>query len=177
MTEHCRFCGSQYLSNDWPRACLSCDKTTWLNPVPVVVILHKVIGPKPTIKTGGLPVHPVGAVIAKRAIEPANGKWGLISGYMNIGESAEAAAVREFKEETNLDVETRPRYLYSFGNDDNQLMLFFVVDKPMSYARFLTGKVCPENEELGIAWKGQELAFPSHSDFLKKWLAGDFNYE
>jgi NADH pyrophosphatase NudC (nudix superfamily) len=174
MREHCGTCGKRYERLEWPRTCTRCNETAWLNPIPVVVVLHPVIGPEASIQTGGLPVHPVGALVAKRAIDPAKGAWGLISGYMDVNETAEEAARREFMEETSLEVEQEPRYLYS-AHAKNQLMLFFIVDKPMSYAKFLTGTPCPENEELAVVWEGQELAFPVQSQFLARWLNGDFN--
>ncbi len=62
------------------------------------------------------PDHPivgVGAVILrqgkllleKRGNEPAKGKWSIPGGVVELGESLEAAVIRETKEETGLDVE------------------------------------------------------------------------
>ena len=38
-------------------------------------------------------------------MEPARGLWSFISGYVDRGEKVEEAAIREVKEETNLDVQ------------------------------------------------------------------------
>jgi ADP-ribose pyrophosphatase YjhB (NUDIX family) len=43
-------------------------------------------------------------LLARRAYEPAKGKWDIIGGFIDPGESAEVAAIRETLEETNLDV-------------------------------------------------------------------------
>lgn len=44
-------------------------------------------------------------LLAKRKIEPEKGKWDILGGFVDSGESIEESVVREMKEETNLDVE------------------------------------------------------------------------
>ncbi|CAN5625869.1 NUDIX hydrolase [soil metagenome] len=46
-----------------------------------------------------------GVVLIRRGSEPYQGMWALPGGFAEVGESLENAAVRETKEETNLDVE------------------------------------------------------------------------
>ncbi len=41
-------------------------------------------------------------LLAKRAVEPAKGHWGLPGGFIELNETPEEAAIRELKEETNL---------------------------------------------------------------------------
>jgi 8-oxo-dGTP pyrophosphatase MutT (NUDIX family) len=37
---HCSFCGKRFEANQrWPRVCVACGNTTFLNPLPVAVIL------------------------------------------------------------------------------------------------------------------------------------------
>src|SRR5687768_10806013 len=43
-------------------------------------------------------------VLVRRAIEPGYGKWVFPGGYVDRGEEVRAAAVREAREETGLDV-------------------------------------------------------------------------
>ncbi len=162
---HCSHCGTKFVSLDWPRPCISCKQLTFRNPTPVVIVLH------PVVRGGD-----VGAIIAQRAIEPAIGQWSLISGYMDIGETTEEAAMREFLEETSLPVEETPVYQTSLRNDHGLIMLCFIVPKPMSFDRFLTGKPCPENYQLGVRWKSQpiDLAFPLQSEFTDRWMAGEY---
>ena len=59
------------------------------------------------------PIVGIGAVIIqngkialiKRGNEPSRGKWTIPGGLVELGESLEAAVVRETKEETCLDIE------------------------------------------------------------------------
>ena len=46
-----------------------------------------------------------GVVLIRRGTDPYEGMWALPGGFVEVGETAENAAVREAKEETNLDVE------------------------------------------------------------------------
>jgi 8-oxo-dGTP diphosphatase len=57
-------------------------------------------GPSPTVD---LIIENGGIVLVRRAHEPKG--WALPGGFVDAGETAEEAAVREAKEETALDVE------------------------------------------------------------------------
>ena len=46
-----------------------------------------------------------GVVLIRRGTEPYEGMWALPGGFAEVGETLENAAIRETKEETNLDVE------------------------------------------------------------------------
>ncbi|MGB3682595.1 MAG: NUDIX hydrolase [Rubrobacteraceae bacterium] len=46
-----------------------------------------------------------GVVLIRRGTDPYEGMWALPGGFVDVGETVENAAVREAKEETNLDVE------------------------------------------------------------------------
>lgn len=71
--------------------CPSCGWIFYKNPVPVVCCL--IINDKDEI------------VLIKRKFEPSAGKWAFPSGYMEIDQTPESAAIAEMKEETNLDGE------------------------------------------------------------------------
>ena len=55
-----------------------------------------------------------GLLLVQRAIHPSYGKWVFPGGYVDRGEALEAAAIREVKEESGLDVRlTRLLGVYS----------------------------------------------------------------
>ncbi len=91
----CPACGQpvaeQVLENDHrPRLVCPDGHVTWRNPRVVV---------------GTLPVVDGRVYLGRRAIEPALGKWGNPSGFLELGESAQEGARRETEEETELRVE------------------------------------------------------------------------
>ena len=60
----------------------------------------------PAIAVDALIVDPTrGVVLIRRANPPFQGRWALPGGFVEIGETCEAACVREAREETGLEVE------------------------------------------------------------------------
>jgi ADP-ribose pyrophosphatase YjhB (NUDIX family) len=55
----------------------------------------------PKIVTGSVVRHDRRVLLCRRAIEPRSGFWTLPAGYMEVGETAEQAAMREAREEAN----------------------------------------------------------------------------
>ncbi len=92
-------------------SCPSCGQNIKIfkNPVPAVDIIIEVSG---NGKTDGI-------VLIERKNEPFG--WAIPGGFVDYGESVEDAAIREAKEETNLDI-TLIRLLgvYSNPNRDNR---------------------------------------------------------
>src|SRR6188474_3454482 len=70
-----------------PRLVCSEGHVTWRNPRLVV---------------GTLPIENGRVYLARRAIEPAFGKWGNPSGFLELGEAVQEGARRETEEETEL---------------------------------------------------------------------------
>src|SRR5579875_3910915 len=60
-------------------------------------------------------MHHGKVLLGRRNIEPGLGEWGFVSGYIDQGEKVEEAAIREVKEETNLDVQLE-RLIGIFSN-------------------------------------------------------------
>lgn len=56
-------------------------------------------------------------LLIRRKNEPYKDSWAIPGGFMNIDESAEAAAVRELKEETGLEV-SRIEQLKAYSSPD-----------------------------------------------------------
>ena len=69
-------------------SCNNCDFIYYQNPAPCTTLLF--------YKEGKV-------LLSRRAIEPKKDYWDLIGGFISNGETAETSALREAKEETNLD--------------------------------------------------------------------------
>src|SRR5882672_10652501 len=93
---HCSYCGTEYdAASPWPRTCGTCGETTWRNPTPVAVVMMPIVG-----EDGG-----TGLLMVRRGSEPQLGRLGFPGGFIEEGESWQAAAVRELREETGLVVD------------------------------------------------------------------------
>lgn len=85
-----------------PLVCPACDFRFYFTPVTGVV---------------GIVVNAAGEVLLlERARDPGRGKYGLPGGFVDPGESAEDALLREVREEVHLTV-SRLAYLASYPND------------------------------------------------------------
>ncbi|WP_373504617.1 NUDIX hydrolase [Aestuariivirga sp.] len=114
----------------------------------------------PKIVTGSIVRHQGKILLCRRAIEPRVGFWTLPAGFMEVGETAEQAAMREAFEEANakividrlLAVYTIPRIAQV------QIMYLAHLDEE-------TFSAGPESLEVNLAgWDEipwDELAFPS----------------
>ena len=64
-------------------------------------------------------------VLLKRGVEPAMGKWVFPGGYVDRGESVQDAAVRETREESQMDVKLGPLLnVYSYPRSPNVIVVY-----------------------------------------------------
>jgi ADP-ribose pyrophosphatase YjhB (NUDIX family) len=61
---------------------------------------------QPIVGVGGVVVHRNRVLLIRRGRQPLKGEWSIPGGMLELGERLEAAARRELKEETGLDVES-----------------------------------------------------------------------
>lgn len=135
--------------------CLDCGFVHYINPRPVA---------------GTIPVRDDGQLLlVRRAIEPRMGAWVFPGGYMDLGETAEEAAIRETKEEAHLEVVN--------------LRLVGVYTRPgpgvvvIVYEADALGEARAGHETSEVAWFGprtipwDELAFDSTTWALRDWVA------
>jgi ADP-ribose pyrophosphatase YjhB (NUDIX family) len=123
----------------------------------------------PKIAAGVVFRYDGGILLVQRAIEPACGKWVFPGGYVDRGETVEAAALREVREESGLVVRlTQLLGVYSYPG--NPVIV-------VAYAGEVAGGVLsPDAESLDIRpfpfeqipW--DQLAFPSTVQVLKDYL-------
>ena len=106
-------------------------------------------------------------VLVRRAIEPGYGKWVFPGGYVDRGEEVRAAAVREAREETGLDIRLDELIdIYSYAGRIPVIVVYA--------ATMLGGCLACDDEGLEarffepgeIPW--EELAFRSTREALEK---------
>jgi ADP-ribose pyrophosphatase YjhB (NUDIX family) len=152
---YCSFCGNRLPDQGlWPRRCSACGNTTYLNPVPVVVVL--------------VPVDE-GVVVIRRNTEPQKGMLALPGGYIDYGETWQEGASRELLEETGIEVPCDEISLYDVQNGlDNTLVVFGLAAKQPS--RALEPFSSEETTEVILIDRPIELAFTMHTDVVRRYL-------
>ena len=120
----------------------------------------------PKVAAVALVVDGDGIVMVKRGVEPEYGKWAFPSGYVDRGEVVEAAAVREVKEETGLDVALdRLIGVYSLKGSPVVLVVYL--------AHITGGEVAIGHDALAVKTFALEdlppLPFPHDEQILKDW--------
>ena len=155
--KYCHWCGCalviKALNESDKHYCDNCDRFIFEDPKLAVVVLAS--------KKDKL-------LLVKRAIEPKLGKWSFPSGYVDLGESVESAALREVKEETGMEIKinflvgvysssTRPLVLLAYG------------------AEVSGGNVKLNHEVLDVEYFSPnslpDMPFPHDDEILKDWTS------
>lgn len=152
---HCSYCGSPFPGGaPWPRLCQQCGNSSYLNPIPVVVVL--------------LPVDS-GVILIRRGIEPAKGTLTLPGGYMDINETWQEAGARELREETGIAVNASDITLYDVMNGLDNTVVIFGLAKPQPlevYQPFIS----EETREVVLIREPQELGFTMHTRVVARYF-------
>jgi len=159
-TIYCQRCGHEMnnaiVSGRERPVCPQCGYVLYKNPVPGVGTLVEMDG---------------GVVLIRRGHNPKKGCWALPAGFMEADESIEEAAIRECKEETNLDIELSEMfYVDSFPNDptpQSGIIIFY-------RARPLNNDLLPGDDAVEAAVFApdalpSDVAFRTHRAALARW--------
>jgi len=151
----CSHCGAGFPAGaPWPINCPSCGNTSYLNPIPVVVLL---------VPVGN------GLVVARRNIEPQKGTLVLPGGYLDLGETWQEGAARELYEETGIEISADEIILYDVSNGlDNTLVISGLAAKqPLSRLQPFSS---PETQEIALIEEPVELGFPLHNLLVRRYF-------
>src|SRR6185295_16599906 len=108
-------------------------------------------------------------VLLRRGVEPSMGKWVFPGGYVDRGESVADAAIRETREESQVEVKLGPLLnVYSYPSSPNVIVVYtaeIIGGDVGAGDESLEAKIFPAEE---IPW--EELAFDSTRDALKDYI-------
>lgn len=137
--------------------CPNCGYIHYDNPVPCVGVLIE---------------HEGRLAVVKRGRAPHAGEWALPSGFVEIDENIEEAAIREAHEETGLVIELIELFgVYSFpeGPPRSGLIVFYRA-RPLDVTVLRAG-----DDAVDVAFVAPAdlpaMPFRTHREAITKWLA------
>lgn len=152
--KHCVRCGAELEGS--PPTCPVCSHVHWLDPKLAACVVFRWEG---------------GVFLMRRAIPPGYGRWTYPGGYVDRGETVEAAAIREAREEAGCGVRLDDLLgVYSYPGQTAVIVVYHgtVVDgTPHALSESLEARPF---DDADIPW--DELAFPSTVEALRDYLEG-----
>jgi ADP-ribose pyrophosphatase YjhB (NUDIX family) len=158
---YCCYCGALFAREQpWPRTCARCANTSFLNPLPVAVLLLPLRTPTS-----------IGVLTVRRGIEPRRGQLALPGGYIEVGESWQAACARELREEAQIEIDPATVSLLNVHSAPDGTLLVFGQAAMLNEAGLPSFIPTPEASERVTLWAPQPLAFPLHSKIVENFFA------
>ncbi|HSF14424.1 MAG TPA: NUDIX hydrolase [Vicinamibacteria bacterium] len=134
--------------------CISCEFVFFQNP---------------KLAAGTIFQQDGGLVLVRRAIEPGYGKWVFPSGFVDRGETVVEAAVRETREEANVDVDIL-ELIDVFSYESSPVVVVVYAAEVVS-GELKAADECLEVRSFDpaqVPW--QELAFSSTRDAVRSYI-------
>ena len=164
---HCPGCGASALT--WPSVksftCCSCGFTLYLNIASAVAVIIEYRGK---------------LLFGVRKHEPQQGMLDLPGGFVDPGETAEAAARRELKEELQLDLPLPLQYFCSFPNNYlYQGIAYDTLDLIFTVQLQELPQIAASDDLAAVLWLERDaialemIGFPSLRQAVQRYLDGD----
>ena len=115
------------------------------------------------------------ALFIRRARDPGRNKLALPGGFIDRGETAEAAAIREVREEAGVKL-TQVQFLASFPNLYGYRSVEYPIVDLFFVAHVVAREASPLDDVTEVVWappgslRDEDLAFPSHANALRFFL-------
>lgn len=114
----------------------------------------------PKIVVGSVVTHESKFLLCRRAIEPRRGFWTLPAGFMEHGETTEQGAMREAREEANVDIRIRDLLaIYSIPRIGQVQIMYRAEMRSPDFSAGVESLEVKLFDWQNIPWN--ELAFPS----------------
>ncbi len=155
---YCSWCGTRFAAHAaWPRTCVRCQHQSYLNPLPVAVLVQPVDD---------------GVLLIRRG-EPGRGHGSLAlpGGFIERGETWQHACARELFEEANISI--APETIEQFRVSSTPDGFLIVVGKAPSLREVDLPAFMPTAESLErvVVSAPQPLAFAMHEEVLRDVLS------
>ncbi|MCW1968014.1 MAG: NUDIX domain-containing protein [Anaerolineae bacterium] len=153
---HCSYCGTAFATDlAWPRTCANCNNISYINPIPVTVVV--------------LPIDN-GLLVVRRNIEPRRGYLALPGGYVNFGETWQQAGARELFEETGVVIMSDELSLIDIHSTPHGQILIFAKAHARRWADLPPFEPNDETQEVIVLQHPTELAFPMHTAIANRFF-------
>jgi 8-oxo-dGTP diphosphatase len=159
---HCGYCGVKSTMPLNTYKCVSCNNTTFRNPIPVAVGLLPFV----TIDNN------FGLLLVKRAIKPYVGELCLPGGFVNWGESWQEAVSREIFEETSVITQPNEFLLKDVhSTPDNARILIFGYSRQVRSVKEIENfKPTNESSATLVGLHDTKLCFSLHQLVYNDWF-------
>ena len=154
---HCSYCGAGFADAPWPRTCGACVRVSYLNPIPVAVVLLPVDG---------------GLLVVRRDFGWTKGRLALPGGFVNTGETWQQAGARELFEETGIRIDPEELELFRVVSAPDDTMLVFALARPVTATELPAFVPNEEVSECTVCEGPTDLAFPIHTHVAGEYFAG-----
>jgi len=157
----------------YPKYCPQCGAALQRRTVaererPVCPVCGFIFYLNPIVAAAALVERKGQVALVRRGVEPGRGRWSLPSGYVELDESPEEAAVRETREELGLHIEIDGLLnTFTFSNPQSQGVLLVYA------AHVIDGELVAGDDAVDAAWFGPDdlpdVAFRQHREVLRQW--------
>ena len=154
---HCSYCGHAFAPEQpWPRRCAQCGNMTFQNPLPVTIVL--------------VPVDD-GVLVVRRAIEPRRGTYALPGGFIDLGETWQAAGAREVYEEAGVTIDPAQIDLVTVFSAPDCTLIIVGRAAPLAGADLPPFHGDGEADDRRVLTTPATLAWPLHTQAVASYFA------